>query len=199
MSESLFTSQTPSSGNNNDGSAPGITTATSLTFATAGTVSAIRFYATSTVVGGETYLAELWSCTTDTAGTRLASQSASGAGIVAASWNTITFGSPVAVSTGTLYRAAINNSAGRYVATSNFFTSTGLTTGNLTAIQDGTNPVGFTAANGVFADGTAGNTFPASHFNAACYFVDVVFDVPGTAQPTKPVVVSFAAQRSTSW
>lgn len=172
MSESLFTSQTPSSANNSDGGAAGITTGTKMTFAVNGTVSGVRFYATSTV--GGTYTVGAWSVTDQTNGTLLASKTA-GAAPTAGTWNVVSFDSPVSVTAGTPYLFGVWNSDGRYASTANFFGSA-LTNGNITGIADGsTIPPAGTLRNGNFL-ANAAFAYPSDFFNANCYFVDVVFD-----------------------
>lgn len=185
MTESLFTVQTPSGGNGSDGGAAGITTATGMSFAINGFVNAVRFFATTTVGAGETYTAELWQATAPTTGTRLGVATAGSASIVAGTWNVINFGSPIAVTLNTPYYTSINNdhNQGRYVATAGFFSAGGLTNGNITAWQDGTDPFGLgTMRNGTFKDNSAPNNFPNLTSGAACYFVDVVFDTGAVTQ-----------------
>jgi len=179
MSESLFTSQTPVVTNANDGGSPGITTATTLMFGADGTVSGIRFYATTSVVGIETYTAELWSLSANDTGTRIADAAVLGTAITAGTWNVINFASPVAVDTLRAYRAAINNTGGRYVATAGFFNAAPLVNGNITGIMDSTSPFGALLFNGTFADASPPSTIPQNNFGDASYFVDVVFDVAG--------------------
>lgn len=179
MSESLFTGQTPSTTDASDGT-PGISTATTVQVAVDGTISAIRFYATATK--GGTYTAELWLATVaddDTpAGTLLVTKAASAAAITAGTWNTIAFDTPVAVTPGHLYRCVLHNNQGRYVATTGFFTSAGLTNGNLTAYQNGTdpNPPGLGGMRqGSFRISAAAGSYPNLSGSGTCYFVDLVF------------------------
>lgn len=207
MTESLFTSQTPSSVNNSDGGAAGISTATGIRFAVAGTVSAIRFYATTTVSGN--YVAELWEVTADDsapAGTRVGVSSTVASGsITAAAWNTITLAAPVSVVTGKVYRATVNSSAGRYVATLTFFT-VDLVNGNLTADANGDDPVLLGALRqGAFSANSAPNNYPSASGNGTCYFVDVVYaasgpiDVPGVlAAPLGPLTATATGIREVS-
>lgn len=188
MSESLFTSETPSTTDASDGT-PGISTATTVQVAVSGTVSAIRFYATATKDG--TYTAELWLATVADddvpAGTLLASKAVSSTAITAATWNVITFDTPVSVTPGHLYRCVLHNSQGRYVATAGFFTSSGLTTGNLTAYATGTdpNPPGLGGMRqGSFRISAAAGSYPNISGNGSCYFVDLVFTSSTTVDGT---------------
>jgi len=168
----LFTSQTPANPNNFD--ATPLTLATVVTFSASGNVTGGRFYAASSLSGGS-YELVLWQVTSPTTGTVLAS--ATYGAITAGTWNTISFASPVAVSSGVAYVIGIRTSTGRYTTTSNFFT-TPLVNGNITGIQDNTNPVGVgTLRNGVFAADIT--SFPSSTFNATCYFVDVDYTAGG--------------------
>lgn len=184
----LFTTETPSSGDLSDGT-PGITTATSLTFAHAGQITAVRFYSTATVSG--TYTAGVWEVTSgdDTSsgtGTLLTSETLSTVPN-AGEWTAIPLTSPVDVATGTLYRIGVHNDAGRYVATSSFgsFVSGGLTTGDLTAPADGTSPTGLGRLNqGTFTIDAA-LAYPQQMFNQACYFVDALFSA-GAATDAAP-------------
>lgn len=159
-------------------------------FAVDGEVTHIRFYATSTVSGN--YVGELWQQTADDvpdgagAGTLLGSTSTTASGsITAGTWNTIAFSSPIAVSTGVIYRATIHSSAGRYVATTNFFNSSGLTNGNLTAPQSGTTPdppnIGL-IKNGSFRLDSAAGNYPKDVGGPTCYFADVVFQTTGGSE-----------------
>jgi hypothetical protein len=173
----LFTSQTPTITDASDG-APGITTATTARFATAGTVSGVRFYATATVSG--TYTALLYRVdaadTPSPAGTLLATKTMSGAP-AGGTWNTVTFDTPQSVTTSTLYRACIFSGAGRYVATTSFFT-VDLVNGDITADANGDDPVGLgSLRNGAFAiDASA--IYPSGG-GGTCYFVDFEFTATG--------------------
>ena len=176
---SLFTTQTPTGTNFADGT-PSITTATSVVFAVAGSVTAVRFFATTTVSG--TYTVAIWQVTSNDStghtGTLLASKTM-GAPPAAGAWNSITLDSPVPVNTGTLYRVGVYSSAGRYVATPSFFT-TGLTNGSITAPPNGSDPV----ALGTLGQGTfvlnATLAYPENTSgNSASYFVDVDFTATG--------------------
>jgi hypothetical protein len=188
VSESLFTAQTPALPENTDG-APGITTATTLRFATAGSISAVRFFA-STSVGG-TYVGLVWRVTSSDAGsagsgTLLASKTL-GTTPTGGTWNNITLDTPVSVVTNTLYRIGLFNTS-RYVASTNFFAAD-VINGNVTADQNTDNPVGLgTLAQGTFVIDVTPGTYPTQGGggNGTCYFVDVLFDAAGgsSASPT---------------
>ncbi len=177
----LFTSQTPSGTNNSDG-APGISVGTTVRFAVAGSVTGIRFYATTTVSG--TYTVALYQVTGPDdapAGTLLASKVMSGSP-TAGTWNVVNFDTPVSVTTGVLYRAVVHSSAGRYVNTSSFFTAD-LVNGDITADANGEDPVGLgTLGQGVFAINAA-LSYPSTSFSSSCYFADVAFTASGGTTP----------------
>jgi hypothetical protein len=169
----LFTSQTPVVTDANDGS-PGITTATTVRFAQEGTVTGIRFYATTTVSGTYTGLLYEVDDSDDTpAGTLLASKTLGGAP-TGGTWNTITFDTPVSVTTGVLYRACIFSGAGRYVATTLFF-ALDVTNGDITADANGDDPVGLgSLRQGTFLINAAAG-YPSGAGNGTSYFADVEF------------------------
>jgi hypothetical protein len=169
----LFTSQTPAIADASDGT-PGITTATTVRFAQAGTVTGIRFYATTTVSGTYTgLLYQVDAADITPAGTLLASKTLASAP-TGGTWNTVTFDTPVSVATATLYRACIFSGAGRYVATTSFFTSD-LINGDITADANGDDPILLgSLRQGAFAI-NASATYPSSAGNGTCYFVDVEF------------------------
>lgn len=202
MSESLLTSQTPVNGDQSDGGSPGVSVATTESYAIDGALSGVRFWATATGTG--VYTVEAWTPTVADgaggagSGSRLAFK-VNGGAITAGTWNVVAFDTPLAVTAGQLYRIVVNNSEGRYVYTQDFFTSTGLTTGNITAYQTGT-----TIGPGVMRQGTslvntAPNGYPTNSFSGSCYFVGGVFDASAVVVSRPPTVVSFAVQRATSW
>lgn len=186
MSESLFTSQLPVLADNNDG-APGITTATTLRFATAGTVSAVRFYSTATP--GGTYVGLLWELTASDsaggAGTLLASKTL-GTVPAAGAWTNVTFDTPVSVVTTKSYRVGLWSTS-KYVATNGFFLSA-LTNGNVIADAHGSTIPGLsgTLNQGTFVIDVTPGTYPKNVGATASYFVDVLFDAAGSssASPT---------------
>lgn len=179
----LFTTETPSLADQSDGT-PGITTATTLRFAVAGQIVAVRFYATATV--GGTYTAQVYEVTSGDppgGGTLLASK-ALGSAPAAGDWNAIALDTPVTVTPSTvLYRVGVHNDAGRYVTTQNFF-SADLVNGAITADADQDNPVGLgTQRQGTF-EVNAAPAYPTDFSNASNYFVDVVFAQSATADAT---------------
>jgi hypothetical protein len=132
----------------------------------AGTITGIRFYKGSANTG--THVGSLWSRT----GALLAratftSESASG-------WQTVTFSSPVSIAAGTTYVASYHTTVGKYGLTQYAFTSAGVDSPPLHALQNGVD-----GGNGVYKY-TATPGFPNTASNKqANYWVDVVFDDGG--------------------
>lgn len=187
---SLFTSQTPSSGDNSDG-APGISLGTAVRFAVDGQVAGIRFFSTVTISG--VYTGEFWEVTAadpnGSGGTRLATKTM-GAPPTSAGWNTITFDTPVTIDTAKLYKAALFSGDGRYVLTPAFFGS-GLVNGDLTSDANGDNPVGLGNLNNGSFTINAAASYPTGG-GGSCYFVDVLFtpDSAGVAVTGQCVAVA---------
>lgn len=180
MAETLFSGQAPSNGNVDEGTA--LSVGTTMVFAEDGTVSAVSFIVPATNTG--TYTVELYRCESDDAGaagtgTLLGSASVGSGSVVAGTRHTVPI-TPVAVTGVTeAYRACVHATSGRFVTTSNFFTSP-LVNGNITGIQSGTDPVGLgTLRNGTFRD-TATPAYPSGHFNSGNYFVDVEYTAGAT-------------------
>lgn len=83
-------------------------------------------------------------------------------------WNDVLFSSPVTISSNTKYVAAVWT-MDRYVSSSGGFASTGITQGDLTALQDTAG-----AHNGKFKS-AATPTYPDGTFGSNNYLVDVLF------------------------
>ncbi len=127
--------------------------------ATAGSVTGVRFYKGPQNTGAHT--AHLWTAS----GSLLAS--ATFTNETASGWQTATFASPVAISSSTIYIASYHTN-GFYSADGNFFGGT-YTNGPLTAPASGAS-----GGNGVYSYGSA-SSFPSNSYNAANYWVDVMF------------------------
>lgn len=183
----LFTSQTPSSTNNSDGT-PGITSAVTVVFATGGSVAGVRIFTTTTV--GGTYTGAIWQVTSSDpgTGTLLASKVYSGSTPASGAWLDITFDTPVAVTAGVAYRAGVHNSEGRYVATLSFFGSA-LTNGDITAPAHNGTAGGFTVSQGTFRiDAAIG--YPNSPGGGGTnYFADVAFTSGSTSLAPSGIAV----------
>jgi hypothetical protein len=177
----LFT--TNPAGNFTDGSLPGSTFATTVTFDTVGQINAVRFFAHPNVQStNPTITVEVWRVDGlddgAPAGTRLSSQAIDGAACVPSVYNTVYLPSPVSVDTSHVYRIAYNATGVSYVATSNFFASSSLVNGHITGLQTRTAPFGG-LYNGVFKIGQPPNTYPYDSFSGGAYFVDPAFTASG--------------------
>jgi sulfur relay (sulfurtransferase) complex TusBCD TusD component (DsrE family) len=134
----------------------------------AGSITGIRFYKATANTG--THLGHLWSST----GTLLAS--ATFAGESASGWQQVNFASPVTIAANTVYVASYHVNSGHYSADLSYFTSKGVDNPPLHALTNGVS-----GANSVYAYG-ASSAFPNQTWNAANYWVDVVFS-PATTLP----------------
>lgn len=177
MAPAAHTSQTPVSGNVDNGAA--ITLGVRFYAPDGATVSGIAFYAPTTNTG--TYSARLWLSTApdDSAtGTLLQSGSLGSGSVTPGAWNTIPLAAPVELDPDTVYTAGVHTSSGRFVLTSGAFSSS-ISGNGIVLIQSGDDPVGFgVSRNGVFTEG-ASPTFPTSTFGQSDYFIDVELDEGG--------------------
>ncbi len=136
----------------------------------AGSVTGIRFYKGPTNTG--THVATLWTST----GTALAQATFSGES--ASGWQQVNFANPVSVQANTTYVASYHAPNGRYAEDDNYFASAGVDSPPLHALANGVD-----GPDGVYAYGS-GSVFPTNVFNAANYWVDVVFyNGSGDTQP----------------
>ena len=129
---------------------------------TAGYVTGIRFYKGAGNTG--THVGHLWTST----GTLLAT--ATFTGETATGWQQVTFANPVAIAANTVYVASYYAPNGGYAADSDYFASSGVTSGPLHALSNAAGN-----GNGVYLYGTGGG-FPTSSYNATNYWVDVMFN-----------------------
>ena len=130
-----------------------------------GSISGIRFFKVPDNTG--THTGTLWSSTGSVLATgTFTSEPTQG-------WAELDFSSPVSITAGTTYVASYHTSAWHYADTSNGLSSP-VMNGPLTAPANG----------GVYAYGAA-STFPSNTFNAANYWVDVVYTTAsGVVTPT---------------
>jgi hypothetical protein len=171
-STTIFTTQTPPGGTQNDGNA--IELGVKFRSSAAGFITGVRFYKTSGNAG--THTGELYSST----GTRLAQ--ATFTGETATGWQAVTFSSPVAIVANTTYVAAYFSSAGNYTGTPNYFT-TAVVNSPLTGLADGTD-----GRNGVYIYTTT-PAFPSnSPGNEPNYWVDAIFS-SSNGQSSQPSLV----------
>ena len=139
-----------------------------------GTISGIRFYKQGSMSG--THTGKLWTVSSGALAT------VTFTGETSSGWQSMNFSSPVAVTAGTTYTAAVTMNDGRYPATANYFTGTDVTNGPLTAFGTG---------NGVYdlnPDTLPTTTSP----NGANYWIDVSFFAtdPPIVQSVAPVDAS---------
>jgi len=139
------------------------------TSSSAGFITGIKYYKGVNDTGSHT--GSLWSAS----GTLLAT--ATFTNETASGWQTVTFSSPVAITSQTTYVASFHSN-GHYVSTSNYF-NTDHVSGVLTAAGGN---------NGVYAYGNT-NLFPTGTFNATNYWVDVIMDT-GATGPVNRVPVA---------
>jgi hypothetical protein len=127
-----------------------------------GSVLGVRFYKGSLNTG--THIANLWSSN----GTLLAT--ATFVNETPSGWQQANFATRVPISANTTYIVSYFAPSGEYAFDGNYFGSAGVTNGPLHALANSEDPGG----NGVFHYGS-GSSFPSQTFNAANYWVDVVF------------------------
>ena len=125
-----------------------------------GYITGIRFYKGPANNG--THVGNLWSST----GTLLAS--AVFTDETPTGWQQVDFGTPVAITANTIYVASYHTPNGGYAFDGAYFLNAGKDSPPLHALQNG-----MSGGNGVFSPGPM--AFPSNSFNAANYWVDVVF------------------------
>jgi hypothetical protein len=131
-----------------------------------GFINGIRFYKGAGNTG--THTGHLWT----TGGTLL--NSATFTGETASGWQQVNFGSPVAITAGTTYVASYLSAAGNYSATTGTFATSGVDRSPLHALSSSA-----AGGNGVYTYTSTG-AMPSQTYNAANYWVDVVFTLTGT-------------------
>lgn len=143
-----------------------------------GAISGLRFYKGPQNTG--THTGSLWT----PAGQLLARATFTGES--SSGWQQVSFSAPVAITANTVYVASYHTTSGYYSQNTGYFTSSGWSNGPLRALQDGES-----GGNGVYRYGGA-PAFPDQTWNAANYWVDVVFTTSGTppVDTTPPAVTS---------
>lgn len=148
-----------------------------------GWITKARFY--KSVANTGQHMGYLWEAGTGVllASTIFQNETASG-------WQEQVFSLPVAITSNTTYLISYFAPIGHYSATSQFFEST-YSVPPLTAVSSGTEP------NGIYqyTDGGSSAVMPQNTFNAANYWVDVVFADSLGSTPT----VSFKSRESGVW
>jgi hypothetical protein len=168
---SIFTNQVPLVVNRQDNTV-GIVLGTRFRASTNGFITGLRFY--KGVGNTGTHIGQLWT----SSGTLLTQ--ATYTNETASGWQQVSLQAPVAITAGVDYIVSYHSSEGYYSTTANFFTSN-VVNGPLTAPADATG-----ANNGLYLY-SATPVFPNQSYQAATYFVDVVFNAdlaPDQAAPT---------------
>jgi len=131
---------------------------------TAGTIAGLRFYKAAANTG--VHVGTLWNATGDLlAQAMFTGESASG-------WQSVTFDTPVPIAADATYIAGYHAPNGHYSLASGAFDGPPFSNPPLTALSDGS------AGNGLYLY-TAAPAFPTNSFNAANYYVDVLYG-PGS-------------------
>ncbi len=135
-----------------------------------GYIQGLRFYKGPADTG--THTGSLWRCSNQTcsAGTLLASGTYSGES--ASGWQTLTFGSAVAITANTVYVTSYHTT-GTYDGGLDFWLTGGVDNGDLHAPADAA-AGGVDGPNSVYTVGTGG-TFPSNGNYATVYWSDVIF------------------------
>jgi len=141
----------------------------------AGSITGIRFYKATANTG--THVGNLWS----SAGALLGSVTFSGE--TASGWQQMLLAAPVAITSNTVYVASYHCTIGHYSADLNYFTSKGADNPPLHALTNGVS-----GGDGVYAYGTS-SAFPTLTYNAANYWVDIVFQ-PAVAPTLTSIAVT---------
>ena len=143
----------------------------------AGYISGVKFYKGTGNTG--THTGSLWSA----AGQLLATGTFTNE--TATGWQTLTFGTPVAIAAGTTYVASYHTDTGHYAADAGYFATTSTYNQPLTALASGVD-----GANGVYSVGAS--AFPRDTFGSANYWVDVVYSTTPPPDTQAPLVAATA-------
>ena len=159
-----------------------------------GTITGIRFYKAGANTG--THVGNLWASN----GLQLATVTFSNE--TASGWQQMLFSTPVAITSNTVYVASYHANDGHYSADNNYFTGKGANNPPLHALTNSA-----ASPNGVYAYG-ASSVFPNQTWNAANYWVDVVFQAGSpppaptltsiTVTPTNSIILTGASQQFTA-
>ena len=136
----------------------------------AGAITGIRFYKAAANTG--THVGNLWTSN----GTLLAAVTFSNE--TASGWQQALFATPVAIASNTVYVASYHANNGHYSADLNYFSVKGVDNPPLHVLMNGV-----FGGNGVYAYG-ASSLFPNQSYNAANYWVDVIFQPGYSSSPT---------------
>ena len=142
----------------------------------AGYITGIRFYKGAGNTG--THTGNLW----DSSGQLLAT--ATFVNETASGWQQVNFSNPVQIAANTTYVASYHTTSDGYSVDSAYFAADGVDNPPLLALGNGID-----GDNGVYKYGASG--FPTSSYNAANYWVDVVFDItPGGVNLTLELIIN---------
>ena len=141
----------------------------------AGTIAGIRFYKAAANTG--IHIGNLWTSN----GTLLAT--ATFANETDSGWQEVRFATPVAIASNTVYVASYHAENGHYSEDDYYFQGKGVDNPPLHALANGVS-----GGNGVYAYGSS-SVFPNQTWNAANYWVDVVFQ-PRPAPTLKSITVT---------
>src|SRR5215472_4969595 len=135
-----------------------------------GTITAIWFFSPPGAVSLPNQIG-LFQVTGPGTGTLVASQAPSWSGAAGSGWVRAPFTTPPAISAGSNYKACILDNAGSnfYGATANYWATSGVTSGPLTA----PNNAGGDGGQDTFTSPSPGLLYPATSFNASNYWVDL--------------------------
>ena len=151
-----------------------------------GTITGIRFYKASANTGA--HVGNLWTSN----GVLLAT--APFLNETASGWQQVLFATPVAIASNTVYVASYHANHGHYSCDVNYFTGKGMDRPPLHALADGVS-----GGNGVYAYG-AESVFPHQTWNAANYWVDVVFRAASLPTPMSitvtPIIPTISIETS---
>jgi hypothetical protein len=136
-----------------------------------GYITGIRFYKGPTNTG--THVGSLWSRT----GALL--RQATFTNETESGWQQATFAKPVAITANTTYVASYHTTAGHYAGDNDYFATTGVTNGPLTALAAGVD-----GSNGVYRY-SATSAFPNQSYRSSNYWVDVMFAASAPGTPTR--------------
>jgi hypothetical protein len=142
-----------------------------------GIITGVRFYKGGAANGGA-HVGHLWTSSGTLLGTvNFTNETASG-------WQQALFQNPIPITANTTYVVSYFAPQGHYAADTNYFASSGVDNAPLHALSNA-----LAAGNGVFQYGQTGG-FPTDTFQAANYWVDVLFIDPA---PPEVVTVTPAA------
>ncbi len=186
---SIWSSQT-TPGTLDDSDTANLEVGVKFTSDVAANVLGVRFYKGPTNTG--THVGSLWSST----GSLLAQ--ATFTNETTSGWQQILFSSPVAISPNTIYVVSYHTTVGHYSSDDYFFQNQGINNGPLHAPANSVN-----GPNGVYVVSTS-SAFPTNTFDAANYWVDLVYQPisTDTTPPTAPsslIATGSVATASLSW